>query len=37
VDWVEVTAGSTVDVSLRLDSKASGHKNKSGQAYGSYE
>ena len=36
-DWVEVAAGSTVDVSLRLDSKASGHKNKSGQAYGSYE
>jgi plastocyanin len=37
VDWVEVSAGSTVDVSIRLDSKASGHKNKSGQAYGSYE
>jgi plastocyanin len=36
-DWVEVAAGSTVDVTLRLDSKASGHKNKSGQAYGSYE
>ena len=36
-DWVEVSAGSSVDVSIRLDSKASGHKNKSGQAYGSYE
>jgi len=36
-DWVEVGAGATVDVSLRLDSKESGHKNKSGQAYGSYE
>jgi plastocyanin len=36
-EWVEVAAGSTVDLNLRLDSKASGHKNKSGQAYGSYE
>jgi plastocyanin len=36
-DWVEVGAGSAVDVNLRLDSKAPGHKNKSGQAYGSYE
>jgi len=36
-DWVEVGAGSSVDINIRLDSKASGHKNKSGQAYGSYE
>ena len=36
-DWVEVGAGSNVDINLRLDSKAPGHKNKSGQAYGSYE
>lgn len=36
-DWVEVGAGSSVDVNLKLDSKASGHKNKSGQSYGSYE
>ena len=36
-DWVEVGAGSTVDINLRLESKAAGHKNKSGQAYGSYE
>jgi plastocyanin len=36
-DWVEVGAGSSVDINLRLESKSSGHKNKSGQAYGSYE
>lgn len=36
-DWVEVGAGSSVDINLRLDSKAPGHKNKVGQAYGSYE
>ena len=36
-DWVEVGVGSTVDLNLRLESKAPGHKNKSGQAYGSYE
>lgn len=36
-DWVEVGAGSAVDLNLRLESKAPGHKNKSGQAYGSYE
>jgi plastocyanin len=36
-EWVEVAAGSTVDLNLRLESKAPGHKNKSGQAYGSYE
>jgi len=36
-DWVEVAAGANADINLRLESKASGHKNKSGQAYGSYE
>jgi plastocyanin len=36
-DWVEVGPGSSVDINLRLDSKAPGHKNKVGQAYGSYE
>jgi len=36
-DWVEVAGGQTVDVVLKLDSKTPGHKNKSGQAYGSYE
>ena len=36
-DWVEVAAGGTADLNLRLESKTPGHKNKSGQAYGSYE
>jgi len=36
-DWVEVGAGASVDLNLRLDSKTAGHKNKSGQSYGSYE
>jgi plastocyanin len=36
-DWVDVSAGGAVDLNLRLDSKTSGHKNKVGQAYGSYE
>jgi plastocyanin len=36
-DWVEVGAGQTAEVNLKLDSKTPGHKNKSGQAYGSYE
>lgn len=36
-DWVEVAAGQTAELNLKLDSKTPGHKNKSGQAYGSYE
>ena len=36
-EWVEVTGGGTADVKLSLDSKTPGHKNKAGQAYGSYE
>jgi plastocyanin len=36
-EWVEVAAGASVDLNMRLESKAPGHKNKSGQAYGSYE
>jgi len=36
-DWVEVGAGQTAEVNLKLDSKNPGHKNKTGQAYGSYE
>jgi len=36
-DWVEVGAGQTAELNLKLDSKTPGHKNKSGQAYGSYE
>ena len=36
-DALGLTPGSTVDINLRLESKTAGHKNKSGQAYGSYE
>jgi plastocyanin len=36
-DWVELGAGSSVDINLRLESKTPGHKNKAGQAYGSYD
>jgi plastocyanin len=36
-DWVEVAAGQTAELNLKLDSKTPGHKNKAGQAYGSYE
>jgi len=36
-EWVELGAGSSADVNLKLESKAPGHKNKAGQAYGSYE
>jgi plastocyanin len=36
-EWVEVAAGATADLNLKLESKSSGHKNKAGQAYGSYE
>jgi len=36
-DWVEVGAGQAAELNLKLDSKTPGHKNKSGQAYGSYE
>ena len=36
-DWIEVDGGHTADLSLRLESKGSAHKNKSGQSYGSYE
>lgn len=36
-DWVEVGASRTADVELKLDPKGSGHKNKNGQSYGSYE
>ena len=35
--WVEVASGSTADTALQLESKAGGHKNKAGQAYGQYE
>jgi plastocyanin len=36
-DWVEVAAGKSSDLNLKLDAKASAHKNKTGQSYGSYE
>jgi len=36
-EWVELAAGSSADVNLKLESKAPSHKNKAGQAYGSYE
>lgn len=36
-EWVEVGAGGVADVALKLEPKSSGHKNKDGQAYGSYE
>lgn len=36
-DWIEVGVGRTADIDLKLETKGSGHKNKSGQSYGSYE
>jgi plastocyanin len=36
-DWVEVAPGAAVDLNLNLDLKSGSHKNKAGQAYGSYE
>ena len=35
--WVEVEGGGDAELNLKLESKAAGHKNKSGRAYGSYE
>jgi plastocyanin len=35
--WVEVEAGGSAELNLKLESKAAGHKNKAGRAYGSYE
>ena len=35
--WVEVEGGGSAELNLKLESKAAGHKNKSGRAYGSYE
>jgi plastocyanin/outer membrane murein-binding lipoprotein Lpp len=35
--WVDVEAGESAQVELKLEPKASSHKNKSGQQYGSYE
>jgi len=36
-EWAEVAAGGDASVNLKLESKAPSHKNKAGQAYGSYE
>ena len=35
--WVELAANGTADVELTLVPKSRVHKNKAGQAYGSYE
>jgi plastocyanin len=35
--WVDVEAGEAAQVELKLEPKASSHKNKLGQPYGSYE
>jgi len=35
--WVDLAAGASADVNMQLESKAAGHKNKAGQAYGQYE
>lgn len=37
VSWVDLEPGSAAQIDFRLESKASGHKNKAGQQYGSYE
>jgi plastocyanin len=37
VDWVELGAGKTADLNLKLEAKDSSHKNKTGESYGSYE
>lgn len=36
-EWVEVAPGGSAEVSFNLEPKSAGHKNKLGQAYGSYE
>jgi plastocyanin len=36
-DWVTIDPGATTDISLRLESKSSGHTRKDGRPYGSYE
>jgi plastocyanin len=35
--WVQVDVGGSAELNLKLESKAAGHKNKNGRAYGSYE
>jgi plastocyanin/outer membrane murein-binding lipoprotein Lpp len=35
--WVDLEGAGGAELNLKLESKAAGHKNKSGRAYGSYE
>lgn len=35
--WVQLDAGGSAELNLKLDSKSANHKNKNGRAYGSYE
>jgi plastocyanin/outer membrane murein-binding lipoprotein Lpp len=35
--WVDLGGAGGAELNLKLESKAAGHKNKSGRAYGSYE
>jgi plastocyanin len=36
-NWVDLDPGQSAQVDFKLEPKAAGHKNKAGQAYGSYE
>jgi plastocyanin len=35
--WIELDSDTPAELSLKLESKAAGHSNKAGRAYGSYE
>ena len=35
--WVQLDAGGSAELNLKLESKSASHKNKNGRAYGSYE
>jgi plastocyanin len=37
VQWVDLSAGATADLGFKLETRVAGHKNKNGQAYGSYQ
>jgi plastocyanin len=36
-DWVDLPSGGAAEIALKLEPKSSGHKNKQGRPYGSYE
>lgn len=36
-NWVDLNPGESAQIDFKLEPKAAGHKNKAGQAYGSYE